>query len=647
MLHNPEHPNLAQELINSQLQSWAMLAAGGTLLASSLAMPFNQTQRILGLSSSLLMVAASGSSVGKELRLKQQLSDTLDIANAEASYRWFTGLRNPTLSQQVTSQLADSQPKLAYQTYNPADLRDAPHIALVAPTGCGKSVFLNYLLSTHFDDQSLILLDPHSRPNECFEVNSEQDGLDLISQLESGQLKAIKVGGGRRYSDIGYMLEALYQTMDKRFSSGKPESYPTINFVIEELPSVALTEPSQSSWKLTNRPLLLEARKAQLRMFIVSQSVLVNLIGLKNMSEMREAYTFIYLGAAAIKKANQLKNEQLASKLIADRELSLKEFAKSEAKKAGVKFQGTCVLIDDLYLKYQNLSWAEPPMFNLPANFELPEPTPEAKVVPEPTNQLGNQQPEANQQLANQVEELTNLVTNLQTQLSQLSDLGPPPSPLKRLEASLLAASKASQNDFQQGQTASKQLIDNSLITQLALDELSNSLFEASKATFQEASQNLPEAESTSNKQLISAPAPEMPTYASELGQLEAAEALLLTEPSEKLSESTTPQPQLTGQPPESTDKSAQANLSLPKVELDADTYRVLADYSARSKFTKSNYQAYLDSRQAGLSMTKALNKLGIKSGARYQVASRLVKTLAEYQLDSADQLPAGLLLGS
>lgn len=584
-----ELPNLHSQLLSMRIQAWATTMAGGMLLGAGLGLPnLSATWRLAVSSTGVVCIAASGSSQKREDELVQQIADLGDISAAEASYSWFSWLRGQTPNpSQLNGQLelAGNGPKAAYPTFNMDNLTTSPHWAILGSTGSGKSIFLHYLIDTFLVGQAKLILDPHADPAKCLKVGSATEATEVIRKLTEGELDSVTIGGGRDYSQISLMVDALYLEMDRRYASGKAESWRTINCIVDEAVSVALNDASKDSWKANQVAFLTEARKSNIRLVLLLQTALVKAMGLEGNSELRNAYLWVRIGNFALKHANQLKNEPLVSQLERDIKQSLKDH---KASGSTALYTGSCYLADDEYIPYRNLGFyyqlrgmSEPTLEDLRESAFG-----QLLASPEPTNE----QPEANQQLANQVLELTNLVAELQAQLAELADSSPPPSTLLRQQRAALVAETAP-----------------NLVPEIVPNDNPESTYKLpEKALAESAFDSL------------------MATCISKPEPIEPPEVLI--------SEALTSRP-------------VKVNFSQPSVELDSETFKVLAGYAEQSGFTLANYQAYLDNRQAGLSHTKSLNKLGYKSGARFQSAARLVKTLAEYQLESANQVPEGLLL--
>jgi energy-coupling factor transporter ATP-binding protein EcfA2 len=156
--------------------------------------------------------------------------------------------------------------------------KNSIHLLLVGETGSGKSTAAKYLYSLrgNYGDKILII-DPHSEP---------------------GDWPQRAIGQGRDYQEIETTLQGLIQEMDARYQArGKGKTdYPAVTIFIDEYPAIAKYCPSAKEFLTT---FAMESRKVQMRLIILTQSQLVESLGLKGQGDIRENFSYIVLGQKA------------------------------------------------------------------------------------------------------------------------------------------------------------------------------------------------------------------------------------------------------------------------------------------------------------------------------------------------------------
>lgn len=170
-------------------------------------------------------------------------------------------------------------------------VRDAVHLLIVGETGSGKSTVARAILTERARrGEHIVILDPHARP-------STWAGLEAI-------------GGGRNYPAIEAALKELQRELDTRFAQySADDTYsPTrLNIIVDEIPSIAVKCPS---WQEFFTTLSCEARKVNMSLICLTQSRLVDMLGIKGRGDVRENFTELLLGDKAIKAVPEAAQDQ-------------------------------------------------------------------------------------------------------------------------------------------------------------------------------------------------------------------------------------------------------------------------------------------------------------------------------------------------
>lgn len=219
--------------------------------------------------------------------------------------------RQNTWSQfEQTPQQAEQFEQDQLQLLKPADIPDEfdiissfnnpvyPHFFLVAPSGSGKSTTLKWLMDLSAQSGSEITIcTPHLMDEDVF------SGYKLITDRLA----------------IYNAIDELWQEMSRRYKlrpwKDHKDSLPHITFVMDEATSLFMDfkeldrEFKQDVAKKWVR-LLIEARKAKIRIIIAGQSNRVDAIGLKGRGDVRECLTRILVGASGKQRLAMLERKK-------------------------------------------------------------------------------------------------------------------------------------------------------------------------------------------------------------------------------------------------------------------------------------------------------------------------------------------------
>jgi energy-coupling factor transporter ATP-binding protein EcfA2 len=190
-----------------------------------------------------------------------------------------------------------------------------PHIAIVGKTGDGKSTLAQFL--TIAMEGKRYVADPHySRHSDDWKAC---DGVFCggrnfgTADDEAVEYQAI-VSGAYESPSFYQCLQAINSEMDKRYKSDLP-------YADNEMQTWICDETTTSAGYLKTdfrdsiKPVLFEARKVGLRLVIICQSDQVKTLHLQGEGAVREQFTYIYLGEAAVKRLRSLKQTKLLNKL--------------------------------------------------------------------------------------------------------------------------------------------------------------------------------------------------------------------------------------------------------------------------------------------------------------------------------------------
>jgi hypothetical protein len=152
-----------------------------------------------------------------------------------------------------------------------ADINLYPAVLLLGIPGSRKTTLVRRILTLL--GGSAISIDPHNR---------------------AGKWGALKVyGGGRNYGAVTSAINAVYSEMGRRYTlyDSGVGSFSRWEVVIDELPSIAQNCPKTVLDTIAS--LLMEARKVNIRVWVLSQGDQVSLLGLEGKSSLKRTYTWI------------------------------------------------------------------------------------------------------------------------------------------------------------------------------------------------------------------------------------------------------------------------------------------------------------------------------------------------------------------
>lgn len=157
---------------------------------------------------------------------------------------------------------------------------------IIGSRDAGKTTILKHFIARRLAKSHVLVLDPHNTP----------DKWPIGSHV---------IGNGRDFSQIEKALAALVDLMNKRFgeiSSGlvRESKHPKITVVLEEWRTVTLNNTSVTTNAL--KTLITESRKANIDIFIASQSDRVGALGIKGEGDLKEAFALVSLSVNKLTK---------------------------------------------------------------------------------------------------------------------------------------------------------------------------------------------------------------------------------------------------------------------------------------------------------------------------------------------------------
>lgn len=231
--------------------------------------------------------------------------DVVDISDASRQQVLYEGMANGAYLDNTPSPVLTLMPPVDavdavedIETYDLAQVTDATHLAVVGPSGSGKSAITQYLIDTHFDDANIIALDTDSSPQEWAGVQKVGQG---------GNIEGIT---DRMTKD----LADLHQRTQRR-AEGKPVGIEEVR-IVEEFPSLVGDIDEELKKGETNialswlKRLLRRGRKYSMKVVLVSQEFEVASLGIKGEGNLRKAFTIIYLGATAHTQLDSVRDKE-------------------------------------------------------------------------------------------------------------------------------------------------------------------------------------------------------------------------------------------------------------------------------------------------------------------------------------------------
>lgn len=282
-----------QQLIESRNEAAfsATLAglAASALLVLTPVLP-NGISRLVGTSSGLAASAIFARSSARHQKLKQQAEDA-GLVGEKQTLAWLNNAfrQLPNLSFAQTQ----SQPTPLELLPSLVDywLKQDKHLLIVAPTGAGKSTVVR-AIAAQVSGWAIKVYDVDYTVDDYKWLDKSAIVYDRASINES----------------MANDLNVLEQRLEERRKQGdKWHTQPKLT-IAEEMPALAKSCEAAPDWISEHAR---RGRKPKCYIAAIAQNDTVKNLALEGDSELKDCFVRVYLGKAAVKRAEQLKNTAL------------------------------------------------------------------------------------------------------------------------------------------------------------------------------------------------------------------------------------------------------------------------------------------------------------------------------------------------
>lgn len=282
---------------SAQIASWGLAVVALAGIGAGAVLP-NYPAKALSFGASLGACALASPQRRSARRLAGHVRDIEDLS--DAGFQQFAASVLKAVAMPVTPIAHDAVNVTAVEDlprYNASEVAEAHHTLITGPTGSGKSVLVQWLVSRYFKDAETLVYDSDAGPHEW-------PGFKVIGR------------GGDFVQISGAMVEDLKLLEQRCEARGQGKAIgPEVVRVCEEFPAVAaeLSEiiggkksSAAASWM---KRLARRGRKYRIKMILVTQETSVAAMGIEGEGGVRKAFTIIYLGASALEVASRLKDQ--------------------------------------------------------------------------------------------------------------------------------------------------------------------------------------------------------------------------------------------------------------------------------------------------------------------------------------------------
>jgi hypothetical protein len=232
----------------------------------------------------------------KQLRFASSIGMVALLAGATALIRKTEEEEETTVKPDVSVSSITSEPLLTVVE----EQQKYPHLLLINKTGGGKSVLAQWIgarmkgrvfaVAPHYDRTKS---SEWSTCNAVFGAGRNA-GTPDDETLDYNKL----IAGDYSSPTIASILKTLLFEMDKRYRSPLAfENHPLDTWIVDEAPVIAAS--LEKSFADLLAPVLMEARKVNIRLVLLTQTDRVASLGFKGKGQLRDQFTYVYLKDAA------------------------------------------------------------------------------------------------------------------------------------------------------------------------------------------------------------------------------------------------------------------------------------------------------------------------------------------------------------
>lgn len=190
---------------------------------------------------------------------------------------------------------------------------DFPNVFIMGAPGTGKTSLAEYL-GVVLKADSRYAIHPHAKPTDFAGFDGVFGGGRNYGTPDDDPLTWQQITEKKVRPTIAQVLMSLLELMNERYEQYYKghTNFTPVDVYIDELPSIA-SNLGKKFMASVLPALIMECRKVDIRLWLLTQGSQVKLLGLEGASDLREGATFIRLGKLALKHTG--KNKQLLAQL--------------------------------------------------------------------------------------------------------------------------------------------------------------------------------------------------------------------------------------------------------------------------------------------------------------------------------------------